>query len=85
MDFLDQEFVFAKYKELCLALLSIPKLVLMPTSLLPRSFNPKQPQRNPNMYPTSETIREVCADLRLEPQFLDRVKFVNAYDNIGKI
>ena len=82
---LDQDFVFAKYKELCLALLRIPKLFLMPTSLLPRSFNPKQPKRNPNMYPTTETIRSVCADLRLDPKFLDRVKFVNVHENIGNV
>ena len=34
---LDQEFFFEKYKELCLALLDIPKLVLMPMTTLAKS------------------------------------------------
>ena len=82
---LDQSEYFEKYQELCKTLLSIPKLVLMPTSLLPRSYDSKFPQRNPNMLPTSDTIRAVCADLRRDSQLANRVKFVNAYDNIGEL
>ena len=37
------------------------------------------------MYPTTETIRSVCAGLRLDPKFLDRVKFVNVHENIGNV
>ena len=82
---LDQSEYFEQYQELCKTLLSIPKLVLMPTSLLPRSYDSKFPQRNPNMLPTSDTIRAVCADLRRDSQLANRVKFVNAYDNIGEL
>ena len=82
---LDQEFFFEKYEELCLELLDVPNLVLMPTSLLPREYDPKYPKRNPNMFPTSETIKAVCTDLRRDSRFVNRVKFINAYDNIGKV
>ena len=82
---LDQSFFFEKYQELCKALLSIPKLVLMPTSLLPRDYDSRAPKRNPNMLPTSDTIGAVCTELRRDSQLANRVKFVNAYDNIGKV
>ena len=82
---LDQSFFFEKYQELCKALLSIPKLVLMPTSLLPRDYDSRAPKRNPNMLPTSDTIGAVCTELRRDPLLANRVKFVNAYDNIGKV
>ena len=82
---LDQEYFSEKYHELCLALLSVPKLILVPTTLLPRKYDPKYPKRNPNMLPTSDTIGAVCTELRRDPLLANRVKFVNAYDNIGRV
>ena len=87
----DKEEQLKAFGKMCrdfyLKLLEIPKLFLMPTSLLPRDVQPNHPERNPNMFPSSEIIREVCRELRggLYPRrirFLDLSRDVATTSNL---
>ena len=82
---LNQEVYAEKYRQLCKNLLKVPKLILLPTSLLPRQHNPNRPKKNANMLITSNTIKQVCHDLRSLEEFTDRIKFINIHKDISEI
>ena len=69
-------------KDFYLKLLEIPKLFLMPTSLLPRGKQDKYPERNPNMLPSSEVVREVCKEIRKDV-YPRRIRFLDLSKDVA--
>ena len=82
----DKEKQLEAFRKMCkdfyLKLLEIPKLFLMPTSLLPRGKQDKYPERNPNMLPSSEVIREVCKEIRKDV-YPRRIRFLDLSKDVA--
>ena len=74
-----------RYEKLCQTLLSVPQLVLLPASLLPRKPNTRYPHRNANMYTLSNVIRNVVRNLNKTKEFEKRISYVNVHLNIAKV
>ena len=66
-------------------LLEIPNLVLMPTALLPRGYQRFRPLANANMFLASEMVRNVCAELRENSDFSERIRFIDINKNIARM
>ena len=74
------------YKEFCLKLLnSIPKLFLMPSSLLPRRKQEARPEAESNMFYANEVVREVCLEIRSMTQHSKRIKFTDINHDLAEV